>query len=284
MGRPYGKLCSVNACLYDRLGGAAAVAAVVDDAIDRHAANPALAPLFCGKDLPQLKAFGVSVFSARVGGPCSNEAADPTRPDAGMRFSPVELQAVVGDMTEALHEHGVGMVEVAEVVNLLYTAREAVPREPPFSRERFKNAGRIACNPAGPRVDLPNPRRVDMNQVTTTLYERLGRREGITRITADLMKNHLANPLVNARYLNSEDLARVERRAVEFFCAGTGGPEEYTGKDMVATHKGMNINEQEFMAVIDDAMDALQKNGIDEATRNEVLAILWSMRREVLRV
>lgn len=44
-----------------------------------------------------------------------------------------------------------------------------------------------------------------MSQPTTTLYERLGRREGITRITADLMKNHLANPLVNARYMNSED-------------------------------------------------------------------------------
>ena len=123
-----------------------------------------------------------------------------------------------------------------------------------------------------------------MSQTTTTLYERLGRREGITRITADLMKNHLANPLVKARYMASEDIERVERRAVEFFCAGTGGPEAYTGQDMVATHKGMNINEQEFMTVIDDAMDALQKNGIDEATRNEVLAVLWSMRREVLRV
>jgi len=123
-----------------------------------------------------------------------------------------------------------------------------------------------------------------MNPSAATLYERLGRREGITRITADLMKNHLANPLVNARYMNSENLARVEQRVVEFFCAGAGGPEEYTGKDMLATHKGMNINEQEFMSVIDDAMDALEKNGIDDTTRNEVLAILWSMRREVLRV
>ena len=123
-----------------------------------------------------------------------------------------------------------------------------------------------------------------MNQLTTSLYERLGRREGITRITADLMKNHLANPLVKTRYENSEDLARDERRAVEFFCAGTGGPETYTGQDMVATHRGMNISEQEFMSVIDDAMDALQKNAIDEATRNEVLAVLWSMRKEVVRV
>jgi len=123
-----------------------------------------------------------------------------------------------------------------------------------------------------------------MSQTTTTLYERLGRREGITRITADLMKNHLANPLVKVRFMASEDLERVERRAVEFFCAGTGGPEIYTGQDMLATHKGMNINEQEFMAVIDDAMDALEKNAIDEPTRNEVLAVLWSMRRELLRV
>jgi hemoglobin len=123
-----------------------------------------------------------------------------------------------------------------------------------------------------------------MHQTTTTLYERLGRREGITRITADLIKNHMANPLVKVRFMNSEDLTRVERRVVEFFCAGSGGPEQYTGKDMMATHKGMNINEQEFMAAIDDVMDALQKNNIEDATRNEVLAVLWSMRREVLRV
>ncbi len=123
-----------------------------------------------------------------------------------------------------------------------------------------------------------------MSQSTTTLYERLGHREGITRITADLMKNHLSNPLVKMRFMASEDLERVERRAVEFFCAGTGGPEAYTGKDMLATHKGMNISEQEFMAVIDDAMDALEKNDIDLPTRNEVLAVLWSMRRELLRV
>ena len=82
----------------------------------------------------------------------------------------------------------------------------------------------------------------------------------------------------------SEDIERVERRAVEFFCAGTGGPEAYTGLDMVATHRGMNISEQEFMSVIDDAMDAMHKNGIEDATRNEVLAVLWSMRREVMRV
>lgn len=123
-----------------------------------------------------------------------------------------------------------------------------------------------------------------MTPITASLYQRLGQREGITRITRQLMKNHLANPLVKTRYESSKDLERVERRVVEFFCAGAGGPETYSGQDMITTHKGMNINEQEFVAVLDDAMDALETNGIDEATRNDVLAILWSMRREVMRV
>lgn len=123
-----------------------------------------------------------------------------------------------------------------------------------------------------------------MSQSTTSLYERLGRREGITRITRELMKNHLANPLVKTRFEKSEDLARVERRAIEFFCAGSGGPESYSGQDMLATHRGMNVSEQEFIAVVDDAMAALEECGIDPSARNEVLAILWSLKKEVIRI
>ena len=121
------------------------------------------------------------------------------------------------------------------------------------------------------------------NLATTSLYDRLGKHEGITRITRTLIDNHMANRLVSVRYAGS-DMKRVEQRVIEFFCAGAGGPETYTGKDMPATHKGMNISEQEFVAVIDDAMTALTSNGIDAATRNDVLSILWSLKDEVIRV
>lgn len=118
---------------------------------------------------------------------------------------------------------------------------------------------------------------------TPTLYDRLGQRDGITRITRSLIENHMANPLVKTRYAAS-DMARVEQRVVEFFCAGAGGPETYSGKDMLATHRGMNVSEQEFVTVIDDAMAALASNGVDADTRNDVLAILWSLKEEVIRV
>lgn len=118
----------------------------------------------------------------------------------------------------------------------------------------------------------------------TTLYDRLGRRDGITRITRQLIKNHLANPLVSQRYGQITDMDRIERNVIDFFCAGSGGPETYLGKDMVSTHRGMNVNEQEFVAVIDDAMSALETCEVDAPVRNEVLAILWSMKGEVVRI
>lgn len=123
-----------------------------------------------------------------------------------------------------------------------------------------------------------------MTETTATLYDRLGRRDGIARITRELIKNHLANPLVNSRYGQIKDMDRLERNVIDFFCAGSGGPETYAGKDMLSTHRGMNVSEQEFVSVIDDAMAALQTCGVEMPVRNEVLAVLWSMKGEVIRV
>lgn len=117
-----------------------------------------------------------------------------------------------------------------------------------------------------------------------SLYERLGRFDGITRIVHDVMQAHLENPLVAPRFAAVKDLDHARKMAVEFFCAGCGGPESYTGRDLLVAHKGMNISEQEYIAAMDDILGALEKNGIDPATRGEVTAILYSLKGNVIRV
>jgi len=112
----------VSASLYQRLGGAAGVSAVVDDLVDRHAANPALAAFYHGQDLPQLKTQAVTFLSASAGGPRDGLATDPVAWHAGWRFSPAQLLAVAGDVSEALREQGVGAVEAAEVVRIFCAA------------------------------------------------------------------------------------------------------------------------------------------------------------------
>ena len=117
----------------------------------------------------------------------------------------------------------------------------------------------------------------------TSLYERLGGTEGITAIASDLVDLHLGNPRIAPRYVDS-DVAAVKHAAATFFIAGSGGPDVYEGKDMLSAHKGMNIDNDEFMAVLDDAMGALDKNGIGQREKEEVLFILYSLKGDIVHV
>ena len=120
--------------------------------------------------------------------------------------------------------------------------------------------------------------------MTTTLYQRLGSAEGIARLVDDVIAAHLLNPVVKTRFENAKDMPRLRKMAVEFFCAGSGGPQPYTGKDMLAAHKGMNISEQEYLAVMDDIVGAMNKNAIAEDAKKDVIAILYSLKGEIIRV
>lgn len=120
--------------------------------------------------------------------------------------------------------------------------------------------------------------------MSASLYDRLGGEAGISAIVDDVIAAHLANPAVQTRFQNVSDLEHAKKMAREFFCAGSGGPQAYTGKDMRTAHKGMNISEQEYLAVVDDIMGTLAKHGIDDTTRKDVLAILYSLKGEIIRV
>lgn len=119
--------------------------------------------------------------------------------------------------------------------------------------------------------------------MSASLFERLGGIEGINRVASDVVDNHLVNRAVSARF-HATEIARFKTVVADFFITGTGGPSRYTGKDMLAAHKGMNISPGEFMSVLDDVMAALEKNGIGQREQEEVLYTLYSMRKDVVSV
>ena len=99
----------------------------------------------------------------------------------------------------------------------------------------------------------------------------LGGAKGMAQIVDDTFAAHLKNPVVKTRFEIVKDLENVKKMAREFFGAGSGGPETYTGKDMMTAHKGMNISEQEYLAVMDDVAEALSKNKVSEDAVKDVI-------------
>jgi len=122
-----------------------------------------------------------------------------------------------------------------------------------------------------------------MSDGDLNLYERLGGYDGIAGITEDIWANHVSNQAIKQRYADS-DAENVKRLVREMFCAGTGGPQTYTGKDMLAAHRGMNISPEEFVSVIDDVLDAMTKNDVGQREKDEVLCILYSMKGDIVHV
>ena len=46
----------------------------------------------------------------------------------------------------------------------------------------------------------------------------------------------------------------------------------------------MNISEQEYIAAIDDVLSAMEKHGAPQPERDDVVAILYSLKGQVIRV
>lgn len=124
--------------------------------------------------------------------------------------------------------------------------------------------------------------------MSNTLYERLGGATGIASLVDDIVEAHMVNPSIKARFLpmrdDPENLANAIQNLRDFLAAGSGGPEQYSGRSMLDAHRGMNINAHEYMAAIDDILSVLDKHEIDEQTRKDVLAIAYSLKDQIVHV
>lgn len=121
-----------------------------------------------------------------------------------------------------------------------------------------------------------------------SLYERLGGTEGIAAIVDEIVEAHMTNPAIKARFLPLKNdpvhFTEVRQHLIEFFVMGSGGPSQYSGKDMHSAHVGMNINQGEYMSVMDDVLNALDKKNVDEQSKKDVLAILYSLKDQMIGV
>ena len=115
-----------------------------------------------------------------------------------------------------------------------------------------------------------------------SLYQRMGGEPVIRAIVDDIWINHGKNPIVKNRFINTDE-TYLKKLVFEIFAVATSATDvEYTGKDLKASHVGMNISEMEFNAVVDDIMNAMESNSVSKAHQAEVLAILWSTRPAIV--
>ena len=135
-----------------------------------------------------------------------------------------------------------------------------------------------------------------------SLYDDLGGADGISAIVDDFLTRALSDPRVNWSRIgitkggynplhrgDSEtwDATPQQRKALkthmaQFLALATGGPTQYSGKEMHAAHANMHITNAEFDATLGDLKSTLDKLQIANQEQKELLSIVESTREQIV--
>ena len=118
---------------------------------------------------------------------------------------------------------------------------------------------------------------------TKTLYERLGGQPAVNAVVDDFAGRVLADTRINAKFAKS-DPARLVTNLKAFVCMATGGPCEYKGQTMEASHHNMGVTEGEFNALVGDLVASLDHFKVPAAEKNELLAALGPLKAQIVEV
>lgn len=121
---------SAGKSLYDRLGGKAALSAVVDQFVANVAADTRINGRFATTDIPKLKGHLVDQVCMATGGPCSYTGRDMKTTHAGMKISKADFGALVEDLAKALDTFKVPVAQKGELLGLLGSMKKDIVEVP----------------------------------------------------------------------------------------------------------------------------------------------------------
>ncbi len=117
-----------------------------------------------------------------------------------------------------------------------------------------------------------------------SLYERLGGYDVIAGFMTDYINRIRADPQF-ARFgggRGSDKKKRDLQLNIDYVCKVTGGSNYYMGRDMKTSHAGLGVTEAEWTANMKCMAEALDKYRIPRREKDEVLALVNHMKRDIV--
>ncbi len=118
-------------------------------------------------------------------------------------------------------------------------------------------------------------------QAESSLYDRVGGREGLHAVVADTVSRHQVNERIS-HFLEGVDADHLVEQVTDFLVVATGGEGDYNGQDMKTAHAHMALTNADFLAAGSDLGAAMTAAGWGENEQQELLCAFVSLRGEVV--
>jgi hemoglobin len=118
---------------------------------------------------------------------------------------------------------------------------------------------------------------------SASLYERLGGYDAISAVANDLLPRLQSDPLLGRFWANrgEDGIEREKQLLVDFLSSNAGGPMYYTGRDMLTSHRGMQISAADwecFLGHLNATLDAFE---VPQQERNDVIGFIETTKADI---
>jgi len=117
-----------------------------------------------------------------------------------------------------------------------------------------------------------------------SLYERIGGYNALAAVVDDFVGRLVSDKQFERFFVghSTDSKKRIRQHILDQFCAATGGPCIYTGRDMKTTHAGLGISEAEWEAAAKHLVESLDKFKVPEKEKGEVLTFVTSLKKDIV--
>jgi hemoglobin len=116
---------------------------------------------------------------------------------------------------------------------------------------------------------------------TMSIFDSIGGTPAV-RAAVDELYVRLRDDPALAEYFVDVDMAQLKAHQRSFIAAAIGGPQVYSGRDMAAAHRGLDITDADFDAVVGHLVETLTGLGVPTATIGEIGAKLLPLRADIV--
>ena len=117
-----------------------------------------------------------------------------------------------------------------------------------------------------------------------SLYERIGGYNALAAVVDDFIVRLVSDKQFERFFAGHsiDSKKRIRQHILDQFCAATGGPCVYTGRDMKTTHAGLGITEADWDAAAKHLAASLDKFKVPEKEKGEVLAFVTTLKKDIV--
>jgi len=117
-----------------------------------------------------------------------------------------------------------------------------------------------------------------------SLYQRIGGYDALAAVVDDFVGRLVSDKQFERFFVGHsvDSKKRIRQHILDQFCAATGGPCIYTGRDMKTTHAGLGITEAEWDAAAKHLVASLDKFKVPEKEKGEILAFVVTLKKDIV--